>query len=294
MKRILIPTDFSDCAAAAESAGLQIAEKAGAELHFLHLIPTPVDWIDIPLEKEKLYPEVRAEIARAKNALSALVARAEAKGIQAEPFLVFNKSREEIVEHVKVYACDFVVMGSHGAKGFREIIGSNAQQVVRASPVPVLVVKKVTDNFEVKNIVFASDFEEDVHAPFREILEFARLMHAQLHLLYVNMPYHFKETDEAETAMADFMSRYNDIGCTMNIYNAQNEERGIEKFTRKIKADAVAITTHGRSGFMKIISSGVTESLVNHSGVPVLSVNIKVGKAVNKPGKRHEESSVPI
>ena len=62
--------------------------------------------------------------------------------------------------------------------------------------------------------------------------------------------------------------------CSINIYNALNEERGIMKFSTEIKADMIAMTTHGRTGFMKMISPSITESLVNHSNLPVLSVNI--------------------
>ncbi len=59
MKNILVPTDFSDCAKAAEDIALEFAKKANAKIHFLHLLMTPVDWVKLSLEKEKLYPETK-------------------------------------------------------------------------------------------------------------------------------------------------------------------------------------------------------------------------------------------
>lgn len=274
MKNILVPTDFSDCARAAEDIGLEIAKKANAEIHFLHLLMTPVDWVKLPLEKEKLYPETKAQIGHANSELAKLKRRAEKFGLKAEQFLIFDKGREEIDEHTKHHQHDFIVMGSHGTKGFKEIIGSNTQKVVRNSPVPVLVVKKKPMKFDIKNMVFASTFEEDVHKPFHKIIEFADLMKAQIHLLNVNMPFYFKETDEAEANMQEFLKKCPRGTCTINIYNALNEERGIQKFAGQIKADVIALTTHGKTGFMKMISPSITESLVNHSDIPVLSVNI--------------------
>jgi len=123
-------------------------------------------------------------------------------GLNAQVYLVFD-----IDQHIKHHKHDFIVMGSHGTNGFKEMIGSNTQKAVRNSPVPVLVVKKKSKKFEIKNIVLASTFQEDVHKPFHKIIEFADLMKAQIHLLNVNMPFHFKETDEAGSDMQAFVKK---------------------------------------------------------------------------------------
>lgn len=82
MKNILVPTDFSDCARAAEEYALDIAKKANAETHFLHLLMTPTDWKKLPLEKEKNYPETKAKIGHADNELKKLKRRAEKLGLK--------------------------------------------------------------------------------------------------------------------------------------------------------------------------------------------------------------------
>ncbi len=276
MKNILVPTDFSDCARTAEEIGLEIAKKANAEIHFLHILSTPLDWVKLPLEREDLYPETKAQVGHAKRELVKLKEKAESMGLKARKFLVYNKGREEIDEHIRHHKHDFIVMGSHGTQGFKKVIGSNTQKVVRNSPAPVLVVKKRPEKFEVRNMVFASTFQEDVHNPFHKVIEFADLMKAQIHLLNVNMPFNFIETDEAEANMQAFLEECPRGTCSINIYNALNEERGIQKFTESINADVIALTTHGKTGFMKMISPSITESLVNETDIPVLSVNINI------------------
>jgi len=206
--------------------------------------------------------------------LNELRKRAAAAGIESKEFLIFDKGKEEIEKHIEHHEHDFIVMGSHGAHGVKEILGSNTQRVIRNAKVPVLVLKGEPVKFEVNNIVFASTFQEDVHESFHKVIAFADLMNAQIHLLNVNLPFHFKESDEAEANMQAFRDKCPRDNCTINIYNALNEERGIQKFTEKIKADVIAMTTHGRSGFMKMLSPSITESLVNHSSFPILSVNI--------------------
>lgn len=274
MKKILVPTDFSDCARVAEDFALLIAKKCQAEIHFLHLLVTPVDWVELSLEKEKLFPETKAQIVEATNELNKLVKKAEESGIKAEKFLVYNKGQEEINRHIKHHGHDFIIMGSHGTKGIKEFIGSNTQKVVRYSDVPVLVVKDKPIIGEIKNMVFASSFEDETHWSFLEIIEFSNLMKLKTHLLYVNTPFLFKETDEAESKMNSFLQKYPNMDCSVHIYNAFTEERGIQKFAKSINSDLISLTTHGRTGFQKLMSHSIAEYLVNHSDIPVLIVKI--------------------
>ncbi|UCS93875.1 universal stress protein [Echinicola marina] len=274
MKKILIPTDFSDCAKAAEKAGLTIAERAQAEIHFMHILSTGIDWVRLPMEKEDLYPETKAQIAHAKTALGALKGKAEKLGLKSDTVLLFDKGRTEIDRQIAEHEYDFVVMGSHGTSGINNLIGTYTQKVVRHSQSPVLVVKEHVQNFKVDSLIFAASFEEDIKAPFQKIVEFARLMGARIHLLYINTPFGFKETDVVKALMEAFKAECHHLECTLNIFDAFNEERGIQKFAESMSTDVIALVTHGKSGFMKMISPGITEHLVNHSGIPVLSVNI--------------------
>lgn len=279
MKKILVPTDFSDCANAATKIALDIARKAQAEVYFLHMHRMFEEGGHAHMHgggASKVDQHCADEV-HAKNELSKLVKHAEENGVSAKQVLVINTGNERMISYVDPYKIDFIVMGSHGASGVKEFLsGSNAQRLVRESPVPVLSIKTQHENVEFKNIVFASSFEEDVHKPFLKIIEFADLVNAHIHLLYVNMPFNFKETDEVEANMHAFHKKCPRGTCSVNIFNALNEERGIQKFSESIKADVIALTTHGRSGFMKMISRSITESLVNHSYVPILSVNINV------------------
>jgi len=279
MKRILVPTDFSDCANAATTVALNIASKAQAEVYFLHMHKMASEGGHAHMHGGGSSTGLQhcPDEGHAKSELAKLVQQAEKMGVNAKPVLVINTGNERMMDYVEPYKIDFIVMGSRGASGLKEFLsGSNTQRIVRESPVPVLAVKVGNEKLKFKNVVFASSFEEDVHKQFLRVIEFADLMNAHIHLLYVNMPFNFKETDEAEANMHAFHKKCPRGTCSVNVYNALNEERGIQKFADSIKADVIALTTHGKSGFMKLVSRSITESLVNHSEVPVLSVNINV------------------
>ena len=50
---------------------------------------------------------------------------------------------------------------------------------------------------------------------------------------------------------------------TVNIYNDVVEEDGIIYFARDIDADMIALSTHGRSGLMHLLSGSIAEDVVN-------------------------------
>ncbi len=277
MKNILVPTDFSPLANNACEYALKIAQKAKAEIHFLHIQSTPVDWVKLDKEKEKNYPDTQKQIGHAKHELTQLEKRAEDLGLKVRTFLTFDAGRDEITKHVSNYHHDFVVMGSHGASGAREtFMGSNAQKIIRHATAPVLVVKEKPPRFPMKSIVFASSFEEDVKEHFHKVVDFADLMEADIHLVYINTMYNFEETATSEAKMQAFLKHCPRGGtCSINIYNALDEERGIRHFAKRQNADMIAITTHGKTGFLGMMSKSIAESLVNHAETSILSMNLK-------------------
>ncbi len=275
MKKILVPTDFSDCARAAEEIAIEMAKKANSEIHFLHLIMTPLEWVKLPKEKEKNFPEVLAMIGRAKAELGQLKRKAEKLGLKCQIHINFDNGREEIYDHIKHHNHDFVVMGSHGTKGIRDLIGSNTQKVVRYANIPVLVVKSKIKMNELSKILFASNFDDQAKSSFRKVIDFASFMGADIMALYVNVPGRFLETDEIESKMKNFMDDFDNANCSVHIYDALSVERGIIKFSERVNSGITAVATHGDRGLFNLFGSSITEKLVNHSESPVLCLNLE-------------------
>lgn len=271
--KILLLTDFSEVSENAANYALQIAKKTRANVHIMHVINTPVEWVKLPLEKEKLYPETKFEIGVANFKLKELVNKFGHEGVEAKPSLVYNLGVENVADHIKGKDFDLIVMGSHGTKGAIPFqIGSNAHKVLRSAANPTLIVKHKPTNDAIHHILFASTFEEDQKKAFEKIVKFAELLGAQLHLLYINTPYNFNETAEMEKRLNDFCKSYANT-CIKHTYNALNEERGIRYFMEKTAIDLFSIATAGKSGLVQFFSPSLTEHLINHLDVPVLSIH---------------------
>lgn len=274
MKRILVPTDFSKNAEYALKVAAQIARKNNSEIILLHMLELPHQGSDA-INGGSAIPQIMLYKEKAIEKLEDLMDVDFLDGINVSEIIQFEKAFEGILSISKKNGVDLIVMGSHGVSGFEEMfIGSNTEKVVRTSEIPVLVIKNEVPSFEVKNMVFASDFSPEISKPFEKLLEFATIFGAHLNLVMINTPNSFKSTAVAEKIMAEFVGKYNLSNYSLNIYNDVNVEKGILNFATKVNADLIGMCTHGRTGFSHFFNGSISEDLVNHTVRPVITFKI--------------------
>lgn len=274
MKKILVPTDFSNHAEYALKAAAQIAKKNGGEIFLLHMLELPNQAGDA-LGSGTDIPEIMIFKNAAINRLEDLMDHECLEGIKVSEIIQFELAFEGIMKVSAINNIDLIVMGSHGASGFKEMfIGSNAEKVVRNSEVPVLIIKKDVGEFNVNKFVFASDFTDEIKKPFTKVVEFANKFGAELELAMINTPSSFKPTHLSKEIMKDFVSNFNINKYSINIYNDVNIESGILNFSNHINADLIGVCTHGRKGIAHFFNGSISEDLVNHAQRPVVTFKI--------------------
>lgn len=275
MKKILVPTDFSDHAEYALKVAAQIARKNNGEIFLFHMLDLPSQEGDAINEGSDI-PEIMFFMQKARERFEDLVASPYLEGIKITEAIQFEKAFDGIIKNSKKHEIDLIVMGSHGASGFHEMfIGSNTEKVVRTSEIPVLVIKKEQGDFNPEKFVFASDFSEEIKKPFAKVVEFANSFNTQLHLVYVNTPNNFKSTHAAEKLIHDFATGFNLAnGFTTHVYSDVNVEKGVLHFANSVNADLIGMCTHGRQGLAHFFNGSVSEDLVNHAVRPVVTFRI--------------------
>lgn len=275
MKKILVPTDFSEHAEYALRVAAQIAKKVNAEIFLLHMLELPSQMSDLTTKGAE-GPEIIFAIKKVREQFELAKEKPYLEGIPVTEAVQFAKAFEGIIESSKKNAIDLIVMGSHGVSGFEEMfVGSNTEKVVRTSEIPVLVVKGDLEISSLKKLVFASDFSSEIEDAFPKALNFAEMLGVELHMLMVNTPNNFKTTAASEALMADFASRYGLANqVSLHTYNDENLEAGILNFTEKIKADLIGICTHGRTGLSHFFNGSLSEDVVNHSKKAVVTFKI--------------------
>ncbi|MBA6152223.1 universal stress protein [Gelidibacter maritimus] len=274
MKKILVPTDFSEQAENALKVAAQLAKKHGSEIYLLHMLEIPLQEIDA-LSTPSALPEAMFFMKLAEQKFELLLSKNYLKGIKVHDIVKNYPSFSSIVDTCHEHQVNLIVMGSHGASGLKEMfIGSNAEKVVRTSDIPVLVIKGEHVDFKVERFVFASDFKKDNKETYRQAIEIAQSFGAKMHLLMVNTANDFLSTAEAENRIHNFIKDYDFKDYAIHIYNDESVESGILNFSKDIDADLIGISTHGRQGISHFFSGSIGEDVVNHSKRPVITFKI--------------------
>ncbi len=274
MKKILVPTDFSEHAGYALKVAAQIAKKNNGEIILLHMLELPHQASDAVGSGHDL-PEIMLFKNAAIKKLDDLMDDDCLDGIKVSEIIQFELAFNGIMNISQKNQVDLIVMGSHGASGFKEMfIGSNAEKAVRFSEIPVLVVKKDEGDFNINKFIFASDFTEEITNPFKKVVDFSNKLGAELHLVMINTPSNFKPTHIAQEIMDGFISKFSIEKFSTHIYNDVNVESGILNFANHVNADLIGMSTHGRKGLSHFFNGSISEDLVNHAVRPVVTFKI--------------------
>jgi nucleotide-binding universal stress UspA family protein len=273
MKTILVPTDFSDHALYALKVAANIAKKINAEIKLVHVNNLPLT----EFAENKYYTEFyEQEIKAAEEKLNNLLEVDFLKEIKVSKHIVSNILMWELVKNDKYKNVDLIVIGSHGKSGFQNaFIGSNTEKIVRMAEAPVLTIKNEHKVFNIKSMVFASDFFSESYSVFKKIKFFADLYKVRTYLLKVITSKNFEPTSVSRKLMEDFAKEFKLKESQLNIYNATSIEKGIIDFSNEINANLIAIETHGRTGISYLINGSLAEDIANHIDRPVLSIKIK-------------------
>jgi nucleotide-binding universal stress UspA family protein len=277
MKKILVPCDFSRPAINAFRFALKIAEKSKGVVHLVHVIELPLlhDTMLMPvLSIEKDFMD-SMKIKTEKN-FQKLVEKYEAKGVKVKSEVVFGTVSRMIADYVTAKNMDVIVMGSHGVSGIKEFfVGSNAEKIVRISPVPVFVLKDFY-NHPIEKIIFPYSHETDEQKDLvKEVNDLQKFFKAHIEVVWINTPGVFYPDISILKRMTEFGKRYKLRDFTIHVFNDLNEREGIINFADHINGDLIVMGTHGRKGIAHVISGSTTESVVNHVKWPIWTYVVK-------------------
>ncbi|TDU43765.1 nucleotide-binding universal stress UspA family protein [Gelidibacter sediminis] len=274
MKKILVPTDFSEQAENALKVAAQLARKHDSKIYLLHMLELPLQEVDM-MNAASPIPEAMFFMKLAQQKFEDLLARDYLNGLMVHDIVKNYPSFSSIIDTCHEYNVDLIVMGSHGATGLKEMfIGSNTEKVVRTSDIPVLVIKNEHANFKVDRFVFASDFNKDNRETYKQATEVAKIFNAKMYLVMVNTANSFISTSEARKRINAFIKDSEFENYSTHIYNDDSVEQGILNFSKDIDADLIGISTHGRQGIAHFFNGSISEDLVNHSKRPVMTFKI--------------------
>lgn len=145
MKKILVPVDGSPVSQKAAEKAIELANKYGSKLTFIHVVDTRGIYtydvggiISVPFN----YPKITKELIQVKTEfLDAFVSTLGLNDKDVEKVVLHGEPSDKILEYVVEQKYDLIVMGRRGFSKIRRFfVGSVTQRVIADAPCPVLIV----------------------------------------------------------------------------------------------------------------------------------------------------------
>jgi nucleotide-binding universal stress UspA family protein len=276
MKKIIIPVDFSKHSEYALETAAALAKQHNSELIVMHMLEL----------SESMFSSSSSE-RNEETAFILMVANKEFKTFLDQPYLdditvtpiiKHHKVLKEVSEVASDVKADLIVIGSRGHSTHDGIFtGSNAEKIVRYSDTPVLVVKSKPQSINFSNIVLATDFSEESISAVKNALEVLNELGTQVSLLHINLPnLNFLSTYEIDERVSKFLELANleDQRKHIAYISDYNVEDGISNYAQAVNADALAMITHGRTGLSNFFGGSISEDVVNHTRLPVVTFKL--------------------
>ena len=291
LNKILMPTDFSECANQALVYAAFLARQFSSELHLLHVtilhgedpeasgnVFPSGDSINLRL-REEASPEMKSLLGDWETK-TLDVREAKCRALAPAP---------AIVEYAAEHKIDLIILGTHGQRGMRRLLlGSVAEEVVRTAGCPVMTLRAVAaERLEpIERIVVPFDFSKDSEWALEVAKNLATTyVGCQIDLVHVSAPpiapggygipvavsTYVDVPREMKKALAHRVSSLGELEVPIEPHVLQGSAAWrIAEFAEEKGADLIVMGSHGLSGLSRFLLGSVSERVVRSAHCPVL------------------------
>jgi len=292
LKLIIVPVDGSPFGEQALSTAVRVAELHGATLELVHVHVTLPPWRtqNAPVLDPAFDFRVRKDREEYLDGVATKLRTKTHAPVIATTLTSESVSRM-LGEHIAERGADLVVMATHGTGGLSPTwLGSVANDLVRRSTAPVLLVRPDQSDSHafrgaIQRVLVPLDGLPEAELVIRYALDVAG-PGTTLVLLQVVVPVAFLGPDAAAFSVADGAEleeraashletvadqvRARGFGAEIRVVRHAQPARAILDTAADVRADLIAMATHGRKGIERLVLGSVADKVIRGSPLPVL------------------------
>lgn len=276
MKKIVLPTDFSENSWNAIKYALQLFKNETCTFYLLNTY-TPViyqvEYLQVPNAQFGLVDAMK------KSSLKGLEhIKTKIKDTFNNPkhtfsqISAFNSLISELKELLDGEVIDFIVMGTKGATGAKEILlGSNTVQVIKNIKCPIIAVPNDFDFETPLEILFPSDYDiyfKEEH--IKPILDIATTYHSRVNFLNVINNTEISEQQEQNRQKLEFY--FKKIAHLFHSVHHKNIPEAITEFQLKARVNLLVMINNKHSFFENLFFKSTINQIGFHVNVPFLVI----------------------
>jgi nucleotide-binding universal stress UspA family protein len=283
--RILVPLDGSTTAETILPQVRRLLRRIDAEVVLLQVATPPL--------ADGAMALFEAALSASREYLREVSRRLEEQGVRARSLARLGPPAEVVLEVARSEGAELLALATHGRTGVgRLLMGSVAEEIVRKSPVPALLLRPFwtyeiapetpVDRQPISNILLPSDGSDRSLGILPEITELAKLFGARVVLLGAVEPAQGGppegrpdlSTEHLGTQLAETANHFLSHGLdTLTRLDVDHPASAILRACQAEKIDLIAMGTHGRTGLRRLVTGSVTERVLRESTVPMLIEN---------------------
>lgn len=277
MKKILFPTDFSETSLNAFVYALQLAKCINAEIITLHVYQLPIldsNYMDVPIYLTQIYENIDlSNFENFKDQIPALRTIAEnhkLEHIKTSNVLLDGDLVSNVLRIVEEEAIEYVVMGTHGASGLKEIfLGSSTASIMNGTKAFVLGIPKDSKYEPIKRIAFTTKFTDEDAIALKKLIEIAQGFDAHIDCLHVKT----STSDDNKLFIEQWKKQFSDQNVDYHIIENKQVEETIIDFIEAHKINMLAMLNHNRGFFEGLFHTSLTKKLAFHLNIPLLALH---------------------
>lgn len=272
LKNILVPVDFSETSLNAIETAIALAKLHDARLQLLHVVDTSFDFI-LPSDSYVSMHSISENSADILQALAGSIAQKHKitpKTTLAEGFVYTSIVKESLQNNTEL-----IVMGTHGASGYREcFIGSNTYNVIKHSPCAVLTVPPQKKWLQFKKVLFPVRLIAGALARYDFVRNVLSPSNAALEVLGLS----YKKNEEEAKVMEGILDEIKDklqednVKANASCLQGRNLVDNILRASDEKSADMIVISSSVDVTNKHFFVGPNTQRIIHQARVPVLSV----------------------
>ncbi len=272
MKTILVPTDFSKNAYVAAAYACSLAEATGQQVQLLHVYIALYAGYGEEGDSVKQIKWAETEAVEGMRNLTENLVK-QFPGVDIAGECVKGFMIDVVTERLKQGEISLVVMGTKGVSNITDsIFGSTTYEVIKKSPIPVLVVPINTPDFALERMGFFSDYQDaelDALLTFRQSVQLNPRV-AVLHFLKEGEKRDEKEGERWQRKVREAFPNWNVSFKELQV--SKVDVNAVSQAIDSEKLDLLVFVRPHKSFFTKIFVPSLTKAVANYPTVPSLFI----------------------
>lgn len=271
MKKILVPTDFSQNAFMAAKFAAFLAADRDWQLVICHVYRPFYSGFQGELQNQQDSAFAQQIACRQMDDFVRRLQNIYTT-VNMQGLCLVGMVEDVIVNEAKQINAVLIVMGTQGASGIKyALFGSTTYCVIRKATVPVLAVTKTIHRFAFSRVGFTTNF----HAvEIAALYDFIKLMGTNIEVI----PFHLYAVNRHTEEMK--MKAWKSKASTMvtllplkfRLSRMRSYQSGIRNFIKKEKLDALAMTIIDKDFFTRMIGKDLVKAVAHQCSIPVLFI----------------------